>query len=81
MFCLLLAASCGCVKKRVLPPVDENTFQRYSQDNVLSSNILGVGVKYSVYFPASYVKEADKRYPVVYMLHGLGDDNNSWNGN
>ena len=81
VFCLLLAVSCGCAKKRVLPPVDENTFQRYSQDNVLSSNILGVGVKYSVYFPASYVKEADKRYPVVYMLHGLGDDNNSWNGN
>lgn len=78
----LLLASCGCAKKvRELPDVDPPVFQRYSQDNILSSKILGVSVKFSVYFPASYNTDQEKRYPVVYMLHGIGDDNNSWNGN
>ena len=25
--------------------------------------------------------DADRRYPVVYMLHGYGDNHTSWNGN
>ena len=79
--CILTSASCGCEKKRVLPEVDPAAvFQRYSKDNVLSSDVLGVSIKYSVYYPASYMTDKSKRYPVVYMLHGIGDDNNSWNG-
>ena len=78
----LFLTSCSCNQNPPdLPDVDPAVFQRYSKDNVLSSKILGVGVKYSVYFPASYNTDKDKRYPVVYMLHGIGDDNNSWNGN
>lgn len=80
LMCMALLASCGCEKQRELPPVDPATFQRYSQDNVLNSKVLGATVKYSVYFPESYSSNTDKRYPVVYMLHGYGDDNNSWNG-
>ncbi len=78
----LLLSSCSCSQNKPdLPEADPAAFQRYSKDNVLSSKILGVSVKYSVYFPASYNTDKDKRYPVVYMLHGIGDDNNSWNGN
>ena len=79
--CTALLVSCGCEKKRDLPDVDPSGFQRYSKDNVLSSQTLGVSIKYSVYYPASYMTNPQKRYPVVYMLHGIGDDNNSWNGN
>ena len=78
---IVMLASCGCEQKRPLPDVDPSTFQRYSKDNVLSSKILGVNIKYSIYYPESYMKDKDKHYPVVYMLHGIGDDNNSWNGN
>ncbi len=78
--CTALWASCGCEKQRDLPPVDPPAFQRYSQDNVLNSKVLNTTVNYSVYFPASYMSNPDKRYPVVYMLHGYGDDHNSWNG-
>ena len=46
----------------------------------MHSEIMGTDVKYSVLLPASYVAEKDKKYPVVYMLHGLGDNHNSWNG-
>ena len=78
----LFLASCSCNQNPPdLPEVDPSSFQRYSKDNVLSSKVLGVSVKYSIYFPASYNTDKDKRYPVVYMLHGIGDDNNSWNGN
>lgn len=70
--------SCGCTKNRVLPNVDPNSFDRYVQDLTLSSKLLGKEIKYSVYLPKTYVAEKNKRYPVVFMCHGYGDDNNSW---
>lgn len=41
------------------------------------SSLLGRSVKYSVILPSSYYSE-NKAYPVVYLLHGLGDDETSW---
>jgi len=41
------------------------------------SNILKQEVKYSVCLPADYFK-TKKDYGVVYLLHGLGDDESSW---
>lgn len=32
----------------------------------------------SVYLPAEYDGNAEKRYPVLYLLHGSGGDENSW---
>lgn len=32
----------------------------------------------SVYFPAEYAENPDKRYPVLYLLHGSGGDENAW---
>lgn len=43
----------------------------------LKSSILAQEVKYSVVLPADYFK-GKKKYPVVYLLHGLGDDESSW---
>jgi enterochelin esterase-like enzyme len=44
---------------------------------VMPSKILNQEVHFSVSLPKDYY--ADKlRYPVVYMLHGLGDDETSW---
>jgi enterochelin esterase-like enzyme len=34
----------------------------------------------SVYLPASYKVQRDRRYPVVYMLHGFTDSNTKWFG-
>ena len=46
--------------------------------NALNSRILKHGVRYCVYLPASYDTAANKRpvqrYPVLYFLHGLGDN-------
>lgn len=62
------------------PPQPEPVFTRYVKDLRLSSRILRSSVNYSVYLPAGYEEDTDKHYSVVYMLHGLGDNNNSWNG-
>lgn len=52
---------------------------RYGADMSFESAILGHNVKYSIYLPKNYGTETDKSYPVVYLLHGYGDNNNSWN--
>ena len=46
--------------------------------NALNSRILKYAVRYCVYLPASYdagtTKNPPQRYPVLYFLHGLGDN-------
>ena len=44
----------------------------------LSSAILGAQVKYNVYLPDSFAADAQRHYPVVYLLHGLSDDYSAW---
>jgi enterochelin esterase-like enzyme len=34
----------------------------------------------TVYLPPSYATEQDRRYPVLYMLHGFTDDDSKWFG-
>ncbi len=42
----------------------------------LYSKVLGTQMKYNVYLPEGF--EKGKRYPVVYLLHGLSDDYTAW---
>ncbi len=62
------------------PSEQPAAFTRYNKDLVIHSDLLDTDLKYSVYLPAGYEENTSERYPVVYMLHGYGDDNNSWNG-
>ncbi|TCC10137.1 alpha/beta hydrolase-fold protein [Kribbella soli] len=41
------------------------------------SATLGEDIKYNVYLPAGY-DASDRRYPVVYLLHGRGDSMSAW---
>ncbi len=41
------------------------------------SAALGRDYKYTIYLPDSYAKDT-KRYPVLYLLHGAGGDENEW---
>lgn len=41
------------------------------------SEILDTVVNYSIYLPANYDK-SDKKYPVLYLLHGYTDNENTW---
>ena len=44
---------------------------------VFRSEAIGRDYKYTVYLPDSYNKDS-KRYPVLYLLHGAGGDENEW---
>lgn len=43
----------------------------------LDSKALGVRKNYWVYLPADY-ESSETRYPVIYMLHGLGGSESNW---
>lgn len=47
------------------------------EDESMYSDILKQEVKYSICLPEDYHNSKSK-YPVVYMLHGLGDNASSW---
>jgi S-formylglutathione hydrolase FrmB len=42
------------------------------------SKSLGMQERYSVFLPPSYSKNPARKYPVVYFLHGLNNDETSW---
>lgn len=43
----------------------------------LKSSILGKDVEYSIYLPADYTT-SERKYPVLYLLHGYTDDETGW---
>ena len=59
------------------------TFSAVSQyskvmDNLtLTSKILGCERKYAIYLPPDY-ETSKRKYPVLYLLHGSGDDQTGW---
>jgi enterochelin esterase-like enzyme len=77
LLCVVSTCACGGDK-----PTPE--FKRYSSGLSMKSSIIKQGsvvtVPYEILLPADYVSNPERRYPVVYMLHGLGDNESSWNG-
>ena len=47
------------------------------ETRTVKSEILKMDRRYSVYIPAGY-DESDQSYPVLYLLHGSGDDHTGW---
>ncbi|QJW88286.1 esterase family protein [Spirosoma taeanense] len=50
---------------------------RLLESLVMNSSILNQTVKYSIYLPPDYYV-SNRRYPVVYLLHGYGDNETGW---
>ncbi len=50
---------------------------RFFRD-VLYSQVEGKPREFNVYLPPSYTSEPDRRYPVVYLLHGINGGNREW---
>ena len=44
----------------------------------IKSELLNVNRKYSVYLPKGYFAHSEKKYPVLYLLHGLNGNHNNW---
>ncbi|UFH53821.1 alpha/beta hydrolase family protein [Spirosoma sp. KNUC1025] len=58
-------------------PVVSAPQTRLLESMILNSSLLNRAVKYSIYLPPDYYT-SNRRYPVVYLLHGLGDNEASW---
>ena len=60
-----------------LPNLVYSQHSRVIETRTLRSEILGMERRYSVYLPACY-DVSDRSYPVLYLLHGSGDDHTGW---
>ncbi len=49
-----------------------------TEQGTMTSALLGVEKSYTVYLPAGYDADPNKKYPVLYLLHGAGDDHTGW---
>jgi len=52
--------------------------QRKVEMNTMKSSVLNVKRNYSVYLPKIYATSPDKKYPNLYLLHGMNDNNKEW---
>jgi enterochelin esterase-like enzyme len=52
--------------------------QGFLLDDTLTSAIIGDTFRYRVYLPPDYVSAPQRRYPVLYMLHGAGGNYTEW---
>jgi enterochelin esterase-like enzyme len=71
---LLLSGLWGCKKD---PDVNDKPFVRLLENEVIQSNIFNREINYAVLLPENYNTSTDS-FPVVYLLHGYGDDHLSW---
>jgi len=50
---------------------------KVSDDLSMQSKILKMDRKYAIYLPPDY-ETSNRSYPVLYLLHGAGDDQTGW---
>ena len=64
----------------ITPGLTAESGGQLRQDVLFDSPILGRKIRAAVYLPAALVdgKEAQPRVPVIYLLHGLGDNHTAW---
>ena len=77
---LALCVSALAQQIREQNPADHNprVFPMPIKHLVAHSDILGVDKNFSVILPKSYETQPDRYYPVVYMLHGGGENDWEW---
>ena len=74
---VVLLAACGGSSPEALVP-DVPAGPSRVVDATFHSDALGVDKHYLVYLPAGYDADPTRRWPVVYMLNGLGGDETNW---
>ncbi len=57
--------------------IDPIIFSRLLEEEKVKSNILKREINYAVLLPENYNKTTDS-FPVVYLLHGYGDNQSAW---
>lgn len=67
--------SCADKNENDLQP---EKFKRLHEKQLLKSNILKKDMTYAVLLPPEYETSAEATFPVVYLLHGYGDNETAW---
>lgn len=75
---LVLSLSCSKTTHTGSAPAPPPSDAAIDLSPTLESRILGGEQHYAVYLPPSYAKESQRRYPVLYLLHGMYQDYKSW---
>ena len=73
---IFMLAGISACKQEENPPEDI-PFVRLLEEQSYKSEILNRSMTYAVLLPAAYENSADS-FPVVYLLHGFGDDEMAW---
>jgi S-formylglutathione hydrolase FrmB len=73
----ILACLPGCKSETEEPPIEPPPFERHLTNQTYKSTLLDRDMYYEVLLPKKYVNEQDS-FPVVYLLHGYGDNETSW---
>jgi S-formylglutathione hydrolase FrmB len=78
----LLAAGCTERAARSAPPKKGQLLKLKVQGRALEGNALGDPVEQDVhvYLPPGYDSSPERRYPVLYLLHGFGGEPDMWTG-
>jgi S-formylglutathione hydrolase FrmB len=70
-------ADAGQPPKAKATPIPAAHGQGAVKNQVFHSHALGVDKHYEIYLPGGY-DQSSGRYPVIYLLHGLGGDETNW---
>jgi len=76
-FIPLLMGLSACERETPPPPVEPEPFVRLLKDQSFKSQILHRDMSYAVLLPKDY-DSLTANYPVVYLLHGMGDNETAW---
>ncbi len=77
LLCLsLLLTACSDDQEVVAQGVTDGSKGTVLRNQTIHSEILRRDMLYSIYLPAGYTDS--KQYPVLYLLHGWGGDQNEW---
>ena len=72
----LLLTACSDDQEAVAQGMTDSQKGTVVRDLTIQSTVLGREMKFSIYLPAGYMES--KQYPVLYLLHGYGGDQNEW---
>lgn len=73
---LWMMTAVSCEKKPSNEELPELKTCQVLKDRELSSQVLGRTVRFNVMLPPDFSE--DGKYNVIYLLHGMGDDNRAW---
>ena len=48
------------------------------ETKTMHSNVLNADREYNIFLPKSYETDVNKKYPVLYLLHGMNDTHQGW---